>query len=438
MKTRYPTIALFLLIFLAVQLFTFLPVNKSGADDCLVPCDQIVSGGVSKDGIPAIDAPKFISAEEYDSSYGQATDLIIGVYFNGKARAYPAAILNWHEIVNDNYSGTSLSITYCPLTMSGIAFNTRAIGSSTLGTTGKLYENNLVFYDRQTDSYWSQMLGQGIKGEYRGEILSPIPIIQTTWIAWKSLYPETVVLSRETGYERDYDRNPYSKYQANLEIWFPTSYNSSRAPYNESQPKSHSFVLSLGNETRLFPYEAMNEYFIINEILGEKPVIIVNYKANILPMVFSATIRGVHHTFAPADADGLDITATLGLQLFRDMETGSIWNLRGEAIKGSLLGEQLVRLPAYNAFWFASTALFIPRNGSLFSPDNNDDFLYTEPINTKTGSSSASEDSLKDSSLLSTTSETGFSGISVLVIIGAVGIALFLVRRRRGSLHKKI
>jgi hypothetical protein len=182
----------------------------------------------------------------------------------------------------------------------------------------------------------------------------------------------------------------------------------------------------------------MKNYFIINEILGEQSVVVVNYKTYALPMVFSAMIGDVHHTFTAVDTNGLDESATLGLRLFRDIETGSIWNLRGEAIEGPLLGRQLTRLPAYNAFWFASTAFYVPRNGSLFSLDNIDDFLNTEPIDTQPGSSSSSEESAKNYSPESSTSETGFSGISSLLIIGAVGIAILLVRRRRNSLRKKI
>jgi hypothetical protein len=179
---RFLTAIIFILFALIIPLTLGFPILPVDGDECAVPCDEIVGGGPPKDGIPAIDVPSFISAAEYDSQYAEPDDLILGVFFEGEARAYPADILNWHEIVNDEFNGISISITYCPLTWSGIAYQTTSLGKdNTLGTTGKLYENNLVFYDRQTDTYWSQILGLGIKGEHIGKKLPTIPIMQTRY-----------------------------------------------------------------------------------------------------------------------------------------------------------------------------------------------------------------------------------------------------------------
>lgn len=198
-KMKISIKALLLFVLIAIHYFVtveFLMAGQANGEECLVPCDQIVSGGPPKDDIPAIDSPKFISAAEHDELYGSSNELVVGVFYQGEARDYPAAILNWHEIVNDRFNGIPVSVTYCPATWSGIGYQPTSEGeANTLGTTGKLYENNLVFYGRQANTYWSQILGVGIKGEHMGEKLPIIPLVQTTWDAWKALHPETVVLS---------------------------------------------------------------------------------------------------------------------------------------------------------------------------------------------------------------------------------------------------
>ncbi|MHA1970009.1 MAG: DUF3179 domain-containing (seleno)protein [Candidatus Hodarchaeales archaeon] len=143
------------------------------AAECLVPCGDIVSGGPPKDGIAAIETPIFISANEFENEFTAAyldKIFVLGLLVNGEPRAYPRDILNWHEIVNDDSHGNAFSVTFCPLTGSGILYNTTSISGSTLGTTGQLYENNLVFYDRISNTYWSQMLGLAITGEKMGDI----------------------------------------------------------------------------------------------------------------------------------------------------------------------------------------------------------------------------------------------------------------------------
>ncbi|MFQ5979350.1 MAG: DUF3179 domain-containing protein [Candidatus Heimdallarchaeota archaeon] len=431
-----PQLILIIVVSFSLHLVPIFQEAEITTEDCLVPCDQIVSGGPPKDGIPAINAPQFISAEEYSSSYGRHTDLVIGVYHKGIARAYPTDILNWHEIVNDVFSGETLSITYCPLTWSGIAYDTTSINSSTLGTTGRLYENNLVFYDRLTDSYWSQMLGLGLTGEHIGTVLPTIPVVQTTWRTWQALHPQSYVLSRETGHDRDYDRNPYKDYQGNSDIWFPSSYDSSRAPFNSYRAKDSSLVLSFANETRIYPFEALRYHPIVNDVLGNNSIAIIYDAASDLPRVFSSTISNSTYSFVGTTVAGLDEMKTLGLRIFQDHETGSIWNLRGEAIEGFFLGEKLAPVPAYSAFWFASTAIFVPRNATLMQSDYDADVPETphEPDSafpdSEDASSYAQNMSLENSYPTSNSSTTGFNIASIALISIGIGFVVIFVRRR--------
>lgn len=185
---------------------------------------NMVSGGPDKDGIPAIDAPVFVRAAEADA-FVKPGDTVFGVVVDGVAKAYPQNILYWHEVVNDEINGQRFSVTYCPLTEAVIGYEGRD-----LGVSGKLYNSNLVLYDRATDSEIPQMLGTAVDGPLKGETLDRFPVTVTTWTQWKAAHPDTLVLSRETGHDRDYDRNPYPGYDTLLSIWFPVAATSDRFP----------------------------------------------------------------------------------------------------------------------------------------------------------------------------------------------------------------
>ncbi len=167
----------------------------------------IISGGPPKDGIPSIDEPQFTSAAA--ASHLEDDDIVFGIVRNGQARAYPRRILASHEIVNDRLGGRNLAVTYCPLTATAIGFYR---GNTTFGVSGRLVNSNLVMYDRKTGSYWPQMLATAIKGPRQGEQLESFPVAWTSWKAWREAHPDTRVMTRNTGYARDYSRDPYGSY----------------------------------------------------------------------------------------------------------------------------------------------------------------------------------------------------------------------------------
>ncbi|MDN3516452.1 DUF3179 domain-containing protein [Aquisalimonas lutea] len=194
-------------------------------DPVLVPLeaeryvDAMRSGGPSKDGIPSIDDPALWSAAEA-AAFLDAGDRVIGVYRNGEARAYPQRVLVWHEIVNDEIGGEPVSITYCPLTGTALGFRR---GDTELGVSGRLINSNLVMYDRETDSFWPQMLAAAINGPRRGAGLQEFRVVWTTWEQWRARYPETRVLSTDTGYMRNYRRDPYGSYNPPSGYYEPDS-----------------------------------------------------------------------------------------------------------------------------------------------------------------------------------------------------------------------
>ena len=197
----------------------------------LVPPDQILHGGPGRDGIPAIDAPKFVSPSGVALAAG---DRVLGLARNGVVKAYPVRILNWHEIVNDRFGDEAIAITYCPLCGTGIAYAARAGGRpTTFGVSGLLYNSDLLLYDRATQSLWSQIEARAIAGPLKGEKLTPVALTHTTWADWKARHPDTLVLSPETGFSRDYSRDPYAGYESSSRIMFPTAHTSDRFPAKE-------------------------------------------------------------------------------------------------------------------------------------------------------------------------------------------------------------
>jgi hypothetical protein len=189
--------------------------EKEGKNN-IVPLDQIVSGGPPPDGIPSIDDPKFISIQEANNRL-EDSELVLGLSINGDVRAYPLQILLWHEIVNDKVGGVPVAVTYCPLCFTNQVFNRTLENGQTLefGTSGKLYNSNLVMYDRTTKSLWSQAMAQGIAGKFAGVKLERIPFDVAYWKEWKQLYSDSKVLSTDTRSTRPYGADPYGDYYTN-------------------------------------------------------------------------------------------------------------------------------------------------------------------------------------------------------------------------------
>lgn len=180
--------------------------------------DAVVSGGPGRDGIPPIDEPRFIDADAADFLSGD--EPVFGLRHRGEVKAYPQKVLVWHEIVNDMVGGEPLAVTYCPLTGTVVAFASPPGEAWTFGTTGRLVNSNLLMYDRQTDSEWPQILGVAISGPRKGTRLDTVPLVWTTWRAWRTTHPDTLVLSTDTGALRDYGSDPYGSYLSRTGYYF--------------------------------------------------------------------------------------------------------------------------------------------------------------------------------------------------------------------------
>ncbi len=185
-----------------------------------VSLDDLHQGCPKRDCIPSIDEPKYVSAE--DATHVADNDIVLALSWNGEQRAFPARILDHHEIVNDVIGGTPIAITWCPLCGSAVGVHREVGGKvSEFGVSGLLYNSDLVFYDRATYTLWDQIEAQGIVGPLTGTKLKLIPVSMTRWSKWKAAHPDTLVLSPDTGFDEDYSKDHYQKYRQNDRIVFP-------------------------------------------------------------------------------------------------------------------------------------------------------------------------------------------------------------------------
>lgn len=230
------------------------PHNGFDLSDALIDANQILSGGPAKDGIPAIDKPVFIPVAK--ATHLKPDDRILGIEIDGISKAFPIAILNWHELVNDVIAGHRFIMSYCPLCGTGVAFSSRVKDSDlSFGVSGLLYNSDVLLYDRQTESLWSQILGKAVTGDFKGQKLNKLPLTHTSWSNWKATHPQSRVLSEQTGYSRDYRRNPYTGYEQSRDLYFQVTY---KAP-DWFHPKERVLGLEIGDRFKAYPFSEIDK-----------------------------------------------------------------------------------------------------------------------------------------------------------------------------------
>ncbi|MEZ5590550.1 MAG: DUF3179 domain-containing protein [Gammaproteobacteria bacterium] len=259
----------FLLLLTAVLSLPARADSKNGFElsNAAIPVDEILSGGPPRDGIPAIDDPIFLSATQVD--FLTPEQRVLGVVRNGIAKAYPISILNWHEIVNDQFGEEGIVVTFCPLCGTGMAFLADIKGQRrSFGVSGLLYNSDVLLYDRTTESLWSQLMMRAVSGPLSGTALTLIPTTHTTWADWRERYPATRVLSTETGYARDYQRNPYTGYEQSDFTFFPVPKASKRF-----HPKEIVLGVALDGTVKAYPFsELARAPSPVQDRIGTQPV----------------------------------------------------------------------------------------------------------------------------------------------------------------------
>ena len=195
----------------------------SGTNDWLVPYNEVRSGGVGKDGIPAVSDPIFYDLTNV--SYMNKNDLVVGVSDGSSVKAYPHLVLDWHEIVNDAMGDSDFSIIYCPLTGTASVWDNNINGIKTnFGVSGLLYNTNIVPYDRATGSNWSQLFDAAVFGQLKGVKPKKHMVVETTWATWQKLYPNSKLMNTNTGHSRNYGNYPYGNYRNDASLIFPVKY----------------------------------------------------------------------------------------------------------------------------------------------------------------------------------------------------------------------
>jgi len=303
----------------------------------LINPDYIRNGCFSgKDCIPSLELPEKTTHDNPIVDYLNEEDLVVGVWSGAEYIAYPHNILDWHEIANE----LGYTISYCPLTGSALHFET----GSEFGVSGLLYNNNLIMYDRKSDSYWPQMFLKAANGRRSGEELRLKPMLETTWANWKKLFPNSKILSGNYGFPRDYAEYPYGFYkECNSKdcgdyIYFPIENLDERL-----KAKTRVIAVNGVNKQKAFVIESFDSPTIINEIIGDiHHSVIISGPDN---------IAVAYETNNPLKINRWNVEN--GIILLEDDE-GNLWNILGRSKDGS--SASLKQAKAFISYWFSQAA----------------------------------------------------------------------------------
>ena len=320
----------------------------------LVDPNRIRSGGPPPDGIPPLDAPRFVTAENVD--FLNLNEPVLALRVGDESRAYPVQILTWHEIVNDTVGGIPVSVTYCPLCNTAVAYD-RRLGDRILsfGTSGMLYNSALVMYDRQTESLWSHFTGEAIVGLLAGEQATTYPVSTVAWGDWLAPTPDSLVLSTDTGWARDYGRNPYPGYDDVDTIPFLFDGDTD----GRLLAKERVIGIRRDNDSVAITLENLTGEGVLDiELAGQQ--ISVWHRPGTTSALDDITLAngrdiGSTGAFLPV-IDGQNLHFTTDGEWFIDKETQTRWNVLGEAVSGELKGSRLTAVEHVDTFWFAWAA----------------------------------------------------------------------------------
>lgn len=308
------------------------------------------------DSIPSIDEPKFVSISETDFLVDR--EPVIEVTVNDDSRAYPLQIMTWHEIVNDEIGGESVSVTFCPLCNTAVAFERPEIDGkiTTFGTSGKLWHSNLLMYDRATESLWAQATGMAVQGSKAGDELERIQAQIVSWSDFKSNFPNGKVLSRDTGFDRSYGDNPYPGYDdVDSQPFLFTGEVDGRLAAVE-----RVLGVQVGDSLVAYPYFRLEESSrdgatVVNDRVGDEPVLVM-WKLGTASALDQTDISGSKDVGAAVAfsrrLDGKVLEFEVSDGIIRDRGTDSTWNLFGKATGGLLEGKELKDVQILDSFWF--------------------------------------------------------------------------------------
>lgn len=316
-------------------------IDQNGGE-WLIPSASVFDGGPGKDGIPAISNPEFIPPSQVD--FLDDNDLIIGVKSGDEVRGYSHVILDYHEIVNDDVNGKKIALTYCPLTGTAIGWNRVVNGQeTTFGVSGFLYNTNLMPFDRATDSYWSQMRLDCVNGDLIGTKIETFAVIETTWKTWQEMYPDSKVLSTNTGFARSYGIYPYGDYRVNdNNLIFPIDTDDGRVPRKE-----RVLGIEVGSNAKAYRFWAFpgREVTVLQDDFRGKSLVLAGSNDLNFLVAYERKLR---------DGTELEFTSIQDqLPIIMEDNEGNKWDIFGHAVEGSRKGETLPETSSYIGYWFS-------------------------------------------------------------------------------------
>ncbi len=326
---------------------------KTDFETAIIDLDEVISGGVPRDGIPPIDKPVFDDAQSAQRLMVQSP--VISLTIDGDSRAYPLEVLTRHEIVNDVVGELPVAVTYCPLCNSAIVFDRRVDGKALrFGVSGNLRFSDLVMWDDATESWWQQLTGEAIAGEYASRKLDMVSSQLISFGMFRERYPQGKVLRGPLGL---YGNNPYR------------GYDSSPAPFlfagqlDERLPAmARVLAAEIDGKAVAYPYELLRRRLVLNDHIAGQDIVAF-WQSGAVSALDAAVIDTSRDVGMALMFDRrLETGETLSFYFdnggFMDKETGSRWNLFGEAIDGPLAGAKLRQLHAFPHFWFAWAAFY--------------------------------------------------------------------------------
>lgn len=256
--------------FVAVAIGLLAIIFSGGKPKSSIDTGKIISGGPGKDGIPSIDKPKFTLVSDSKNSF-KDDDLVMVVTLENQTRAYPILIMNWHEIVNDKIGNTPIVVTYCPLCGSGITYK-RVLNNEEVqfGVSGKLYNSDLLMYDRKTDSLWSQITGEAVAGSLTGQKLEMLDTNLIDFSSLKQKYPNAQVLSKDTGFSRDYSKSPYGDYDKSSQIYFPVEHQSDKL-----FAKDRIIGIELNGKFKAYKFDSLKQEREVKDYINSQQITLI-------------------------------------------------------------------------------------------------------------------------------------------------------------------
>ena len=404
---------LLVVVFLSRGLLGGGGVNGLGTDSALaiIPAAELRSGGPPPQGIPALGfggsfngavasspEPRFVTVGEA-AGWIAPLEPVLLVEAGGEARAYPLQILTWHELVNDTLGGVPVAVSFCPLCNSAFAYDRRIplsgeqrsavlahnpeatlldldqafregyrrqlgagaadglVGTAlvTFGTSGMLYNSNLVMFDSATSTLWPQLLSQGGVGTLAGVRLLRHPAQIVAFEAFSAEHPDALVMSRDTGFSRRYGNNPYPGYD---DVDSPP-FLFNGASDGRLAPKLRVVALELGDEAVAYPFDLLEQVGAVNDVVAGVPLLVLWQPGtrSALDRAAIADSRDIGAVGAyRREVGGRTLTFRWDGEGISDEETGSSWNLFGRAEAGELAGTQLEPVVHDNTLWFAWAA----------------------------------------------------------------------------------